>query len=118
MNPWQEQWRPAALRAASASSVVVDTSGLGGLQPLAVRLAWPLFDQPHERGDTCCPGSDVQSGRAPCVPGNCPLYSSGTELPANPFFASIVGGRCRCSLPQVCADAASLRVGAEVAVVV
>lgn len=42
-------------------------------------------------------------GIAPCVPGNCPLYSSISELPANPFFATISeAGKCACTPPQTC----------------
>ena len=41
----------------------------------------------------CC----VQHGSV----ANCPIMSS-SELPANPFMAKIVGGKCDCVAPQVC----------------
>ena len=67
----------------------------------AVRYAWPLGDD----GDTCCPSHAV-TGQAPtaaCAPGSCSIYSSKTELPANPFFALVTsGGKCECPSPQKC----------------
>lgn len=105
-NPYQSQWKPAALVAGSSpSSVIVDLSSaaLRGKAPLAVRLAWPLAG--GVRGvdaDTCCPTRAIQDGHGICMPGGCPLYSAISELPANPFFAAIVGGKCQCEAPQVC----------------
>ena len=78
------------------------SASLGAQPPLAIRLAWTLFDAPDQSADTCCPSAAVQQGKAVCLPGNCPLYSAVSELAANPFFARIVGGVCRCTAPQVC----------------
>lgn len=105
-NPYQSQWKPVALLAGPASSsVIVDLSSaaLQGKVPLAVRLAWPLAG--GVRGvdaDTCCPTRAIQDGHGICMPGGCPLYSAVSELPANPFFAAVVGGKCQCEAPQVC----------------
>jgi hypothetical protein len=101
--------------AATAASVVVDLAPLGGRKPLAVRLAWPMFPtRVGSADDMCCVHSSQlrdqsdprypgpQGGIEPCVPGNCPIYSSVSELPANPFFAWIEGGKCSCQAPQVC----------------
>ena len=37
----------------------------------------------------------------PCGPASCPIMASG-GLPANPFLAKIVDGKCECIAPQVC----------------
>ena len=39
---------------------------------------------------------------APCPIGSCPLMSLLSNLPANPFIAKIVDGKCECLEPQVC----------------
>ena len=117
-NPYEKQWQVVPLRAASSSdeddtvtvggsavTVDVDMSAapwLSGREPLAIRLGWPLFGIPYSPADTCCPSATVQNGRGVCIPGNCPLYSEVSELPANPFFALIKGGKCECPAPQVC----------------
>jgi hypothetical protein len=123
-NPFDSQWMAVPLAQANFSSagadsppdvvtLTADLSALDGRTPLAVRLAWPLFQiGVGKADDMCCVhassqklsgrGSASGGGRAPCVPGNCPLYSSESELPANPFFATIVDGKCTCSAPQEC----------------
>jgi hypothetical protein len=105
-NPFQSQWKPAGLMAGSSpGTVVVDLGGaaLHGKVPLAVRLAWPLVGGVRgEVSDTCCPTRSIQDGHGICLPGGCPLYSAVSELPANPFFAAIVGGKCQCKAPQMC----------------
>ena len=116
-NPFVTQWRPAPLNktaaaaaagggaggAGTTTAVLVDLAVLGGEAPVAVRLAWPLFG--GTKGvvsDTCCPTRSIQNGHGICLPGSCPLYTDGTNLPANPFFAVIAAGKCKCNAPQVC----------------
>merc|ERR1711865_1279613 len=121
-NPFAAQWTAVPFvrkagedteREDDGSGVVsleVDLSPLGGRKPLAIRLGWPLFKiELGSADDMCCVHAASQShmsgfggGLAPCVPGNCPLYSSKSELPANPFFATIEegGGKCACPAPQ------------------
>ena len=110
-NPFERQWQVVPLRATSADSAAVTAAvdvdmsivpWLSGRDPLAIRLGWPLFGIPYSPADTCCPTATVQAGRGICIPGNCPLYSETSELPANPFFATIKGGKCECPAPQVC----------------
>lgn len=102
-NPFQNQWYTTPLvSSADKSAVTVDLSKLKGLKPLAVRLAWVLFDAPDQSADTCCPGHIAQNGLGVCIPGNCPLYSAVSELPANPFYATILDGKCKCLSPQTC----------------
>ena len=94
---------PLVASSSSKSTVTVDLSKLQGLKPLAVKLAWVLFDAPDQSADTCCPGHAAQNGLAVCLPGNCPLYSETSELPANPFYAAIgEDGKCKCLAPQTC----------------
>jgi hypothetical protein len=108
-NIFYKQWAPAPLKPGTdPASVLVDLNvpRLNGAKPLAVRYAWPLFDGFHgPTADTCCPTRSLQDGHGPCLPGSCPLYTATSELPANPFFATLVGGvdaRCHCAEPQSC----------------
>ena len=124
--PYTSMWRPAPLKASAgatipagissrvsstsststSSSVQVDLSGpeFQGRTPIAVRYAWPLASAQGD--DTCCPTAAVLAGRGVCIPGNCPLYSDTSELPANPFFATIDrgAGKCKCRAPQDCSE--------------
>ena len=70
--------------------------------PLAVRYGWPLGVGGVEQGDTCCPFKTVTDGREPCVPGSCPIITKTHSLPANPFYANVEGGKCKCLPPQKC----------------
>ena len=77
----------------TSSSVTVDLSPLNGTTPTAVRYAWGITD--------CCDHSDptlyVTHG---CV-ANCPIMGV-SGLPANPFNAKIVNGKCECVAPTIC----------------
>ena len=114
-NPYQTLWRAAPVRSGpDAHSATVDLSALGGAGAVvyAVRYAWPLADN----GDTCCPQASVSGNphaaggaNQPCTPGACPLLTKNSQLPANPFFASVTqdGKRtCVCPAPQVCSAGA------------
>eukprot|EP01065_Artemidia_motanka_P052926 TRINITY_DN9682_c0_g2_i1.p1 TRINITY_DN9682_c0_g2~~TRINITY_DN9682_c0_g2_i1.p1 ORF type:complete len:756 (+),score=170.88 TRINITY_DN9682_c0_g2_i1:110-2269(+) len=57
-----------------------------------VRYAWSAAP--------CCPGID--RNQYPCAPNSCPIRGYNSTLPANPFYAEIVNGRCRCTAPQTC----------------
>ena len=100
------QWHAARfLPGSDGASAKVDLGALEGLTPVAVRLAWTLFDAPDQTADTCCPGQAAQGGHSACIPGNCPLYSATSDLPANPFFATISqDGKCVCPAPQTCSQ--------------
>lgn len=86
-------WARLNISSASDSSVKVDLTPLNGRTPTAVRYAWGIVD--------CCDPMDptlyVTHG---CV-ANCPIMGS-SGLPANPFIARIVSGKCECVAPQVC----------------
>ena len=81
------------ITSATATSVNVDLSKLNGKQPVGVRYSWGVFD--------CCNvGDPLLYVSKPCDTA-CPITSS-TLLPANPFMAKLVGGKCSCVAPQVC----------------
>jgi hypothetical protein len=92
-------------RVVSSMMLAVDLTHteMKGRTPLAIRLGWPL-GMHHGLSYTCCPTAALHArvGNGACLPGNCPLYSSESELPANPFFAVVVDGKCRCPSPQTC----------------
>ena len=80
--------------AADGASIEVDLSPLNGTLPTAVRYAWSIVN--------CCDMTDPDVYVSkPCGPGSCPIMSS-SNLPANPFLAKIINGRCSCVPPQVC----------------
>jgi hypothetical protein len=101
-NIFETLWYAAPLKAgAAAGTVEVDLTGMTAqhlTEIHAIRYAWPLGGD----GDTCCPGADVSLGLSACVPGACPLLSEMSQLPANPFFATVTGGKCACEAPTVC----------------
>jgi hypothetical protein len=68
------------------------TSGLEGVH--AVKFGW------SSRAGTCCIDILANTGLAPCIPGSCGVMTRDSLLPLNPFFATVVGGKCRCPLPQ------------------
>ena len=57
-----------------------------------IRYAWSA--------SPCCPTVDRNS--YPCPPNSCPIRGWNSTLPANPFYADIVGGKCKCAPPTVC----------------
>lgn len=66
---------------------IINTNGT----VFAVRYAWT--------GDCC---SESPPSSKPCPVESCPIMGSSSALPANPFVAHIVGGKCKCVAPQVC----------------
>jgi hypothetical protein len=67
---------------------------LNGTAPTAIRYAWSIVN--------CCDMNDPELYvTKPCGPASCPIMSS-SDLPANPFLAKIVDGKCECIAPQVC----------------
>lgn len=95
-------WVPAsALAGLDGSSTVLTIPPLpssGGVLS-ALRYGWTLSNA----GDTCCPHLNVTRGYEVCIPGNCPIKTSRTFLPGNPFYANITAaGKCACLRPQQC----------------
>lgn len=94
-DPLDGQWTLLNFTAdAAGTGVVVDLAPLNGSAPTAVRYAWGIVQ--------CCNDADptlyVSHG---CI-ASCPIYSKQAQLPANPFKAKIVGGKCECVAPQRC----------------
>jgi hypothetical protein len=87
------KWFQVDILSATASSVTVDLSALNGTAPVAIRYAWGIFD--------CCNTGDPMLYIGKPCDNACPITSS-TLLPANPFMAKLVGGKCSCIAPQVC----------------
>merc|ERR1711935_686028 len=44
--------------------------------------------------EPCCPTLDRDT--VPCPPNSCPIHSWNSTLPAAPFYAKIVDGKCAC----------------------
>jgi hypothetical protein len=77
----------------SGTGIVADLSPLNGTQPAGVHFAWnQLF---------CCDLTDPTLYVSHDCIAQCPIMSS-AKLPANPFHARIVDGKCSCQAPQVC----------------
>jgi len=79
--------------APSGAGIVADLSPLNGTAPAAIRYAWDSLN--------CCDLTDPNLWVTHDCIASCPIMSS-AGLPANPFSAKIVGGRCECQAPQVC----------------
>ena len=103
-------WREVNIThvAAATGHVWLDLTPLNGARPLAVRYAWGVL-QDNNGGvgsyageKLCCrDAGDLIGITKPCEPASCALMASG-GLPANPFLARIVDGRCKCLEPQIC----------------
>jgi len=90
--PLDTQWILLNYTQASDTSISVDLTPLNGSAPTAIQYAWGVVD--------CCDYSDpnlyISHG---C--GLCPIMST-SNLPANPFKARVVNGKCKCVAPQEC----------------
>ena len=93
-TPAPATWVLVDIVSKSASSITLDLSNLHGATPLALRYAW------GNTRDACCRVNLNATER--CVPASCPIWDEMSGLPANPFLAQIVNGKCRCVAPQVC----------------
>jgi hypothetical protein len=78
----------------AGTGVVVDLSPLNGSAPTAVRYAWDIVQ--------CIDHADPTLYVTHGAVASCPIYSAAANLPATPFKAKIVGGKCECVAPQVC----------------
>eukprot|EP00039_Didymoeca_costata_P008455 m.112529 g.112529 ORF g.112529 m.112529 type:complete len:672 (-) comp14091_c0_seq2:383-2398(-) len=77
----------------SPYQVTVDLTPLNGTAPAGIRYAWLSND--------CCKGRLFYE---PCNGNSCPIIANTTRLPANPFMARIVNGKCQCVAPQNCSS--------------
>jgi Carbohydrate esterase, sialic acid-specific acetylesterase len=77
-------------------AIHVDLTPLNGSTPTAVRYAWGSID--------CCDYSDPLLYVTHNCIANCPIQAAKSKLPANPFSARIVDGKCSCVVPQICTD--------------
>ena len=96
-------WAPAAAVAdgsGAGADLTVAPALLAGKTLAALRYGWPVDG--NSPGDTCCPGRNVTASLAACTPAACPVKASPSLLPANPFYALLVGGKCQCTPPQTC----------------
>jgi len=81
--------------ASNRNAIHVDLSPLPqGINPTAIRYAWGFVD--------CCDHTDPSLYVHHGCSANCPIRSSKSQLPANPFQAKIVNGKCECIAPQSC----------------
>ena len=93
-NQFNEGWINLPLAPGpTPSSIIVDLAPLNGAVPTSVRYAWGVTD--------CCDLTDPDTYTKHGCIANCPIISS-SGLPANPFMAQIVEGKCECVAPQVC----------------
>lgn len=97
--PWPDTtkaWTAVHIAQAGPHAITVDLSKLpAGAKPYAIRYAWQTG---APTGGYCC--TERPPSSAPCPIGSCPLMSTPSKLPANPFLAKIVGDLCLA--PQVC----------------
>ena len=88
------KWVEVDITAVTDTAVSVDLGEINGTTPAAIRYSWGVFD--------CCnTGDRTRYVSKPCDDA-CPISSSPNRLPANPFMARIVDGKCSCVPPQIC----------------
>ena len=93
-NPYETAWKNIPVdMGADKASVEVDLAGVDGTVA-GIRYAWGT-------GGQCCMG-DANGITIPCPIETCPIMSAPSNLPANPFMAKVVGGKCKCIPPQKC----------------
>ena len=86
-----KSWVFVDIAEASATSITVDLARAGGA----------IFGIRYAMEDaTCC--QHYAPSSEPCAVASCPLMGRASRLPANPFMARVVGGRCVCMPPQEC----------------
>lgn len=101
---WEDAWVRVniSLASTSAHEIEIDLSPLRGSPVFAVRYAWGVKTARSKEPVCCSDPDDPQLGVSkPCREGMCPIMASG-GLPANPFLARVVDGRCECIAPQTC----------------
>jgi len=96
-SPGSGAWMPVDIESAGAAEVRVNLTKAGGVAH-AIRYAWD---------GTCCSNdpSVVNADGAPrkaCPVASCPIVGNETLLPADPFIARIINGKCECLSPDVC----------------
>ena len=75
---------PPGTKTAGWDQVVVELPGDITGNITGIRYAWGE--------NPCCPSINRQM--IPCPPASCPIQTHNTTLPAVPFWATIVGGKC------------------------
>eukprot|EP01084_Bolivina_argentea_P064382 117422_1 len=76
-------------------SVILDISSFyNGTQNNITGIQYAWSDYP------CC--GNLNTKTHPCPMNSCPFQTTKTRLPAIPFWAQIVDGKCKCFAPQVC----------------
>ena len=66
-----------------------------------MRYAWGVKTARSKEPICCSDPEGLLGVSKPCREGLCPIMASG-GLPANPFLARVVDGRCECIAPQRC----------------
>jgi hypothetical protein len=90
-NATDSGWVFVDVAEATANSVTVDLARSGGA---IYGIRYAMEDA------TCC--QHFAPTALPCPVASCPLMGRASRLPANPFMARVVGGKCVCIPPQVC----------------
>lgn len=93
VSPWIEVDLKAGT---NHNDVIVDLAKLNSSTPLAIRYAW------QDEQPTCCVKTVGLGTEFPCPMESCPIIAKNSRLPANPFIAQIIGGKCKCVEPQIC----------------
>eukprot|EP00937_MAST-01D_sp_MAST-1D-sp2_P003168 g3168.t1 len=111
-QPWwgdNDRWVNVDIALDSVDGAVVATLPAGNATVLAVRYGHvsPKGHPQCGHYKICC--GDRNFVTDPCAPESCPISSvpasattANRPLPALPFHARIVGGKCKCLAPQVC----------------
>jgi hypothetical protein len=108
-DPWwgdSTRWTNVDIAADPADGAVVVVTLPPGLAGPITAIKYGHISpkgSPQSGEDKICCG-DRDFATHPCAPESCPITGGrgSDKLPAMPFHAAVVGGKCRCFPPQVC----------------
>lgn len=103
-QPWwgdNSDWKNVNIALdATDNTLVVILPSKGNITAIQYGHLSPKGSPQNGHDKICCGNRNFALD--PCAPNSCPISSARYDLPAMPFHAQIINGKCKCFLPQVC----------------
>mmetsp|Transcript_8561 Transcript_8561/g.25584 ORF Transcript_8561/g.25584 Transcript_8561/m.25584 type:complete len:156 (-) Transcript_8561:323-790(-) len=102
-QPWwgdSAAWTNVDIVGVDGPSIIVQLPATGTVKAIQYGHVSPKGHPQSGHYKVCCGNRDF--GTDPCAPESCPLALARGGLPAMPFHAAVVNGKCSCFAPQVC----------------